>query len=219
MTDQELQDLIASNARVMEKVEVARLRTEELQAKNEIQFAKTDAQFAKTDAQLAKTDAQLAKTDAQLEKTGIKLKNVAKMLGNMGLVYGEVAEESIYRYVNNILKLKGKSFDEVVRNMKRREVAEFDIVAINGNEIMPIEVKNKLTKQDVDHFTNKQLPLFKKAFPRYNDYKLLGGIGGMVVKDDVERYSEEKGLYVFVQSSKGNMVLANHKDFKEKVFA
>ena len=63
------------------------------------------------------------------------------------------------------------------------------------------------------------MPKFKKAFPRFQEYRLLGGIGGLVVKNEVEIYAQKLGLYVFVQSSKGNMVLANQKDFKERVFA
>ena len=205
MTFQELQKLVEANIQLMNKIEKAQL--------------KTDAQLQKTDAQLQRTDAQLQRTDAQLEKTDKKLKSVSKMLGNMGLIHGEVAEESIYRSINNIFKHKGKQFDEVVRNMIKREVAQYDIVVINGNEIMPIEVKNKLTKEDVDTFINNQLPKFKKAFPRFQEYRLLGGIGGLVVKNEVEIYAQKLGLYVFVQSSKGNMVLANQKDFKERVFA
>ena len=54
------------------------------------------------------------------EKTDKKLKEVGIMLGNYGLVHGEIAEEEVYRHVTEALSRQEKTFDEVVRNMKKR---------------------------------------------------------------------------------------------------
>ena len=82
-----------------------------------------------------------------------------------------------------------------------------------------IEVKNKLQKRMVDSFVSKKLPRFKKAFPQYRDYRLLGGIGALVVKDDVGRYAQKAGLYVLTQTSEGGAALANRKNFRPKEFS
>jgi hypothetical protein len=71
----------------------------------------------------------------------------------------------------------------------------------------------------VDNFVNKKLQRFKKAFPEYRDYRLLGGMGALVVKDDVGRYAEKAGLYVLTQTSEGGAALANRKNFRAKVFS
>jgi Cdc6-like AAA superfamily ATPase len=45
-------------------------------------------------------------------------------------------------------------------------------VAINGNEVVIVEVKNKLKRDNVDNFIDKQIPNFKILFPQYKDYKI-----------------------------------------------
>ena len=66
---------------------------------------------------------------------------------------------------------------------------------------------------------NKGLPKFKEAFPQYRDRRLLGGIGALVVKDDVGRYAEKAGLYVLTQTSEGGVAIANRKKFRAKEFS
>jgi len=79
-------------------------------------------------------------------------------------------------------------------------------------------VKNKLEKRSVDKFLEKMLPKFKKVFPEYRDYDLIGGVGGLVVKDDVGQYAQKAGLYVLTQKGDGGAMLLNRKNFKAKSF-
>ncbi len=104
------------------------------------------------------------------------------------------------------------------RNLKKKGVGEYDIVAINGEAVVVIEVKNKLQKRMIDSFVNKKLPRFKEVFPKYRDRRLLGGIGALVVRDDVGRYAEKAGLYVLTQTSEGGAALLNRKNFRAKEF-
>lgn len=187
------------------------------QAKTDIALTRLEQSQAKTDAAITRLEKAQLKTDAQLAQTDKKLKEVGMMLGNYGLVQGEISEEEVYRYVSEALSGEEKTFDEVVRNMKKRGIAEYDIVAVNGSEVMPIEVKNKLKEKDIDHFIDIQLPKFKKAFPRFNNYDVIGGVAGKVVRHEVEEYAIKKGLYVFV-TSPDTVTIANKKGFKAKVF-
>ncbi|TES90637.1 MAG: hypothetical protein E3J94_04785 [Desulfobacteraceae bacterium] len=59
---------------------------------------------------------------------------------------------------------------------------------------------------------------FKEAFPEFRGRRLFGGIGALVVKDDVSRYAEKAGLYVLTQTSEGGAALANRKTFRAKEF-
>jgi len=45
-----------------------------------------------------------------------------------------------------------------------------------------------------------------------------GGIGALVVKEDVGRYAEKAGLYVMTQTDEGGAALLNRDDFKPKEF-
>ena len=139
---------------------------------------KTDAQLNKTDAQLNKTDAQIRKTEELLEKTIKKLDEIGRQLGDLGLVQGEVAEDLFYRNVRGLFKKdRDMIFVDVKRNLKKKGVGEYDIVAVNGGAVLVIEVKNKLQKRMVDDFVEKKLPRFKKIFPEYQGRSVFGGIG------------------------------------------
>ncbi len=159
------------------------------------------------------------KTDEQLEKTIRKLDEIGRQLGDLGLVQGEVAEDLFYRNVSYLFKDRDITFSNIRRNIKKKGIAEYDIVAANKGAVLVIEVKNKLQKRMIDSFINKKLPKFKKAFPQYRDYKLLAGIGALVVKDDVGRYAEKSGLYVLTQASDGGATLTNRKNFRAKEFS
>ncbi len=92
-------------------------------------------------------------------------------------------------------------------------------IAENADRVIVIEVKNKLMKRHVDEFLQKKLVHFKTLLPEYKNHQLLGGVGGLVVKDDVGRYAEKAGLFVLTQSADGGASLLNRPNFKPRVFA
>ena len=160
------------------------------------------------------------KTDEQLAKTIKKLDEIGRQLGDLGLVQGEVAEDLFYRNVRHLFKEeRDLIFADVKRNLKKKGAGEYDIVAVNGDAVLVIEVKNKLQTRMVDRFVETKLPLFKKIFPEYQGRRVFGGIGALVVKDAVSRYAEKAGLYVLTQTSDGGAALVNRKNFRAKEFS
>jgi len=83
---------------------------------------------------------------------------------------------------------------------------------------MPIFART-LNVRTVDAFINKKISRFKKVLPGYRNARLLAGVGALVVKDEVERYAEDAGLYVLTQTSEGGATIANSKEFPPKVLA
>jgi hypothetical protein len=167
-----------------------------------------------------RTDAQIQETGKLLQKTIKKLDEIGRQLGDLGLVQGEVAEDLFYRNVRYLFKEeRDMIFADVKRNLKKKGAGEYDIVAVNGDAVLVIEVKNKLQNWMVDNFVEKKLPKFKKMFPEYRGRRLFGGIGALVVKDAVSRYAEKAGLYVLTQTSEGGAALINRKNFRAKEFS
>jgi len=172
----------------------------------------------KTDEQILELKESQKKTDEQLSRTIRKLDDIGRQLGDLGLVQGEVAEELFYRNVESLFRKQRMMFRQIRRNVRRKGTGELDIVAVNGELVLVIEVKNKLAKRMVDEFINVKLRRFREAFPEYQGYRLLGGMGALVVKDDVGRYAEKAGLYVLTQTSEGGAALLNRDDFKAREF-
>jgi len=160
------------------------------------------------------------KIDAQIEKTTRNLDETRRQLADLGLVQGEIAEDLFYRNVRYLFKAERDIiFTDVKRNLKKKGVGEYDIVAVNGDAVLVIEVKNKLQKRMIDRFVDKKLPKFPEIFPEFRGRRLFGGIGALVVKDDVGRYAEKEGLYVLTQTSEGGAALINRKTFRAKEFS
>jgi len=173
----------------------------------------------KTDEQILELKESQKRTEENLNRTIERLDRVGRQLGDLGLVQGEVAEDLFYRNIKYLFKDRDMIFGNIKRNLKKKGAAEYDIVAVNSDVVLVVEVKNKLQKRMIDSFITKRIPTFKKAFPQYNNYKLLGGIGALVVKDEIGRYAEKSGLYVLTQTNDGGASLINRKGFQAKDFS
>ena len=180
--------------------------------------AKTDAQIRELRESQAKTDAQINRTDEQMRRTDAKLDRIGRQLGDLGLVQGEVAEELFFRNLRDVFRKTKMDLKKVKRNLKRKGKGEFDLVAVNGDKVLVVEVKNKLEKRMVDTFLERKLPRFKELFPEYAKYQVVGAMGALVVKDDVGRYAEKAGLYVLTQTDEGGAALLNREGFEPKTF-
>jgi hypothetical protein len=110
-----------------------------------------------------------------------------------------------------------KKLDEIGRQLGDLGLVQGE-VAENGDKVLVVEVKNKLEKRMVDRFLEKKLPSFKELFPEYEKYQVIGGMGALVVKDDVGRYAEKAGLYVLTQTDEGGAALLNREGFKPRTF-
>jgi hypothetical protein len=47
------------------------------------------------------------------------------------------------------------------------------VIAVNGKQVVVVEVKNKLKQDHIDYFESHSLKLFKQEFPEYKDYEML----------------------------------------------
>ena len=173
----------------------------------------------KTDSQILELKESQKKTDEQMRRTDAKLDRIGKQLADLGLVQGEVAEELFYRNLRSLFKNRKVTFEKVRRNVKKKGKGEYDIVAFDEGRVLVVEVKNKLDKRMVNEFIEERLPRFKELFPEYARYRVQGGIGALVVKEDVGKYAEKAGLYVMTQTDEGGAALLNRDDFEPKEFS
>jgi hypothetical protein len=180
--------------------------------------AKTDEQLKKTDEQIRELRVSQATTDEQMRRTDANLDRIGKQLGDLGLVQSEVAEELFFRNLKGAFKKTKMDIKKVKRNLKRKGEGEYDLVAVDGGQVLVVEVKNKLDKRMVDRFLEEKLPRFKALFPEYEKYQVVGGMGALVVKDDVGKYAEKAGLYVLTQTDKGGATRLNREGFKPRAF-
>ena len=66
--------------------------------------------------------------------------------------------------------------------------------AFNDNYIVVVSVKMTLRVEDVKHFLNERLPIFKELFPRYKDMKVIGAVAGANIVGESDRYAMKNGF-------------------------
>jgi len=211
---QNIKDLTISQSE-MEK------QMKEFFAQSSIQQAKNEKLIEENSLSIKELFARMDARDAITDK---KMKEVFSKLGDLGLLQGNIVEENICRSIPRIFKEEGKEFKEIHQNVTpdyhiRKELgnAEYDIVAVNGTEVLVTEVKSQVRKDDIEKFVNKSLPEFTTFFPEYEGYKIFGAIGGALITPHVERYALAQGLYVIIQNGE-DLSLVRSAQFVPKVF-
>ena len=98
-------------------------------------------------------------------------------------------------------------------SVKRQGVAmEIDILVVDTTDVVLVECKSRLSKDDVDEFIEK-LQKFKLAFPAYKTYQAYGAVAGIEINEGVDRYAYQKGLFV-IRPSGDTVEIVNDEKFK-----
>ena len=155
-----------------------------------------------TDRQIQETNQQLKKTDAHFNSQWGKLME--------SLVEGDLVP---------LLREQGILVEETSTNVKGGQEGrhyEFDILAVNGEEVVVVEVKTTLRPEDVTHFLSK-LERFTGWVRRYKGNRILGAVAYLKADSNVVLQAERQGLYV-IRATGSSASIVNEADFRPKVF-
>ena len=184
----------------------------------------TEAQQRDTEAQQRDKEAQQRDKEAQqmrqkeLDKSLDQLtKTVNKFAGESSHQWGKFIEvltsSSAIRLLNN-RGIKIETISTRVKDVSPNRRWEIDVLAVNGKECVAIEVKRYLRKEDIDQFV-KILHKFKTQNRDCANKVLYGGVAYLECEERVDKYAEERGLFVF-QATGNSAILNNKPDFKPK---
>ncbi len=91
--------------------------------------------------------------------------------------WGRFVEELVEPAVIQLFRSRGIDVKEIYSRarVKRQGIAmEIDILAVDETEVVLVECKSRLSKDDVNEFLEK-LSKFKQAFPHYQNFNAWGG--------------------------------------------
>ena len=235
MSDRELKELIASLAQEHKKTELAQQKTELAQQKTQAaleslaqEHKKTEAAQQKTELAQQKTELAQQKTELAQQKTQAALlsfqenmeagmRELRKELSGVGRTQGEIAEDLFRRNLMKTLAYRGILLDRLEHNWRLPET-EFDLIGINGEQIVLVEVKSRLNSRDIERLIDKQIPIFRKRFDEFRGHKLIGSVASLAMSKRLERQAQEEGLFVFTQTEDGGASLLNPENFKPRFF-
>ena len=156
-------------------------------------------------------------TDLQVKRTS---KTVGEMANKWGLLTEQFAKSKLpqvleqFGYSNFIIHDRSVSFRK-----DGTQKYEYDIIAVNGEAVVPVEVKYNLHTKDVDKHIER-LRSFRDDMPNLAREKVFGAMVCVLLSDDVKQYAIEKGLLLIQvagEASNDSRVL-NPENFQLKNF-
>jgi len=162
------------------------------------------------------TDKKFQDTDKKFQDTDKKLNKLEYLFTSQ---WGKLIESLVEGDIITLLNQRGI---EVTDTLKRRAGCrdginyEFDIIAINGNEIVIVEVKTTLRPGDIRDFL-KKLKQAKNWMPEYSDKKVYGAVAFLTEDSGTSSLAERKGLFV-IRATGDSASIINRNDFVPKIW-
>ncbi len=94
---------------------------------------------------------------------------------------------------------------------------ELDVVLVNDSELVIIEVKSKLGVQEVRDFL-EDLTTVRAIFPQYRGYRVYGGVAGLEIVEEADKFAYRQGLFVLEVVGRGMIAIKNDVSFQPKNF-
>lgn len=207
--------------RAEREAEEAKLRVEEarLRAEREAEETKKRTEREAEQARLrAEREAEAKASRMDFDK---RMKELSKQLGGHANRLGEFVQEMVKPAVVRLFQERGLPVHQVLPNMEGKSKdnqpqveIEVDLVVVNTQVLIAVECKSHLTQEAVDEHLER-LTLFKRCFPQFANYVVLGAVAGMVMSKEVSRYAHKNGLFVLAQSG-SSIEIRNPSGFDAK---
>jgi len=143
-------------------------------------------------------------TERQLQESGKQIKELSNNVGGVNNRLGRLTEVLFSAKLWQKLDAYGYEFSCQAHHKKFVEnklvIAEADYWLENGDYVMPVEVKTELIAGDIDEHIERIEIIRGYMDKRKDARKLVGAVAGGVIADNVLKYAQRKGLYVFIQT-------------------
>ncbi|MBF0340726.1 MAG: hypothetical protein HQL95_07145 [Magnetococcales bacterium] len=225
-TDRQFQEMVredrerrAALDRKFQETDRQMQETDRRMQETDRKFQETDRKFQETDRKFQETDRKMQETDRKMQETDRKIKEVSQQVGNLGSRWGEFVEGIVAPACETLFAERGIPVHRVAMRVKAKSMdgsrrTEIDILVDNTDAVVLVEVKSRLTAEDVrDHL--KRVQEFKTYYEGADGARVMGAVAGILIDADVDRYAIREGLFVIVQSGE-SVRLANDPDFVPK---
>ncbi len=161
------------------------------------------------------SDRRVAEENRRAIEAARTLEEMKRSVNALTTCCGRFVEELVEPAVVRLFQSRGIDVKEKHprASVKRQGVAmEIDILVVDTTDVVLVECKSRLSKDDVNEFIEK-LQKFKLAFPAYKNYQAYGAVAGIEINEGVDRYAYQKGLFV-IRPSGDTVEIVNDEKFK-----
>ena len=160
------------------------------------------------------TDRQLKENAEELKisrpETDKHLKKPDKLFSGQ---WGKLMESLVEGDLTTLLQKRGIQINSIAPAGRKRtrdgENYEFDIIVINGTEVVAVEAKTTLDIEKVDHFLGK-LKNFIHYIPEHKGKKVYGAVAYLKANQNSGEYAEKQGLFVI--KATGSSILYHQQE-------
>lgn len=210
-TDQQQKEVAQLLRELAQETERRSREAEQRNKEAEQRNKEIDRRFQETERFLKE---QAQETDRVLKEQSRETDRKISKLGNrLGeFVEGLVAPALIRLFQARGIAVNGLSRDISRKNPQLNLATQIDLFVINGDSCILIEVKSKLSIDDVNEHLDR-MEKFKRLFPEYTDKYAYGAVAAMVIPDAVAKYAYHKGFFVLAQQGE-TVAILNDDNFK-----
>ena len=225
ITTQELQKMIAEIAPGFQEIRAMFQETEkqikESNQETRAMFQETDRKFQETDRKFQETDRKFQESKIENDKMMKDLSdNLKKTESLFNSQWGKLVESLVEGDLIKLLEARGIEVKRTLERVKGNpggQNFEFDIVAVNGEEIVVVEVKTLLKNNDVRDFVAKLEKVKTTYLPEYKDKKIYGAVAYLRADGSSDIQAMNKQLFV-IRATGSSASIVNDPDFVPRVF-
>ncbi len=211
--------------------EKARIEMAEFSARHDkahekalIELAKLRALHEEIAAEQKKTEELQKETDKQLKKTEAIVNRNAKQLSELNGNWGRFVESLVEGDLVGLLNRRGIGVNYTLSRLNasyalgdgRCREKEFDIVAVNGEEVVVVEVKTTLRSNDVKRFVDAMRDIARYV-PDYGSKTVYGAVAYIRCESKSDKYAARQGLYV-IRATGDSASIVNAEGFRPVPF-
>ena len=173
------------------------------------------------------TDRQMEETDRRLQATNELITRQARAADRrmdkldelFNSQWGKLIESLVEGDLAALLQRRGIAVQHTVTNPRQNYGErrwEFDIVAINGEEVVVVEVKTTLRVPDIDRFV-RRLNEFPELMPEYAGRRIYGAVAYLKAHQQSDVRAERLGLFV-IRATGSSASITNREGFTPRTF-
>jgi len=181
-------------------------------------FQEVARKFEETDRQFKETDRQFKETSLQFKETDRKIRELSELFTSQ---WGKLIEALVCPGLLEVFRQRGLPVNETLqRDRVRRDgrEMEIDVTLVNGEIVIPVEVKTTLKVEDVRQFLERMRDLLW-FFPKYRGFKVYGAVAGVRIEEQADRYAYQRGLFVLTLGRDGLARILNDEKFMPRDLA
>ena len=162
------------------------------------------------------TDRRMQETDRRMHETDRRLRKLDELFNGQ---WGKLMESLVEGDLVPLLNQRNIAVTHTLSNPKKNYGErrwEFDILAVNGAEVVVVEVKTTLKVADLDAFVAR-LHDFPELMPEYAQRRVYGAVAYLKSHESVIVRAVRLGLFV-IRATGSSASITNSQDFTPRSF-